>query len=182
MSKADSSSNKRSLGVMVSKQLKIKFKELEINELKSQYDLINLCIYELSIDLSSLFPHVGTQSLGGKKTDPKLILETMARSLKSAMRLCNECGFDMPDSEDFAAFEDAIPLEIQQDTMLSILDALSFLHSVACSIYVNDEGNQIWDEPEMPEDFYEGILGLVNNIINIASKFGYRLDDILKAM
>lgn len=152
--------------------------KLEIEELETHDDSINVNISASIIYLAKLLPGLSLQAFGKKKVSKEAVISTCARVLRHMMILSNECNFDMPEEDELDNFEVVIPDEVRQDAVLTITNMICSLTDLLHLINVDTE-EPIWSVEELPQDFEDDMFSIIIGIRHLGVKFGFGLDDII---
>lgn len=151
--------------------------KMEIEDLENHNDNITINILMASIYLSRMLPSLGLQSVGKGSIKDSVVINAVSNVLVHTLMLCEACNYELPDEDDIKDFELGIPLNVQKDSIITVMGMIGAFTSILHIINVDLE-TIIWDDVDVPDDFEDCILTILGGISNLGKKHNFTLNDI----
>lgn len=151
----------------------------EVDDIHDEDDLIKLSLSVITIHLAKLVPLLTRYSLQkNDKPDTSVIVKELGKVLEYTFILCNSCNFDIPDDGYLEQFEDSIPYEVKNDSVLTVMGMLGAVADIFHTIYVEAEG-PIWGSEELHSDLSEIVGTIILGMKHLGIKHGFSPDDVI---
>lgn len=151
----------------------------DVDDIHDQDDLIKLSLSVITIHLAKLVPMLTKYSLQKEnKPDTNLIVTELGRVLEYTFILCNSCNFDVPEDDYLAEFEDSIPYEVKNDSVLTVIGMLGAVADIFHMIYVEANG-PVWASEELHSDLAEVVGTIILGMKHLGIKHGFTPDDVI---